>query len=75
MPSTTTVCAVALEPQSTEQSLKRVRCDTKTRALPRTTLVEPTVAKFPLPGKLPRVLTNLGVGIETVDSKVALQYS
>ncbi|KAJ2813906.1 hypothetical protein GGI24_006485, partial [Coemansia furcata] len=73
MPSATTaVNAVALELPSVEQALKGVLGNTKVRAPPRTTLVEPTIAKFPLPCRLPRLLSNLGVGIDTAELKVAL---
>ncbi|KAJ2827266.1 hypothetical protein FBU31_003215 [Coemansia sp. 'formosensis'] len=76
MPSATAaINAVALELPSVEQALKGVLGNTKVRALPRTTLVEPTIAKFPLPCKLPRLLSDLGVGIDTADPKVTLQYS
>ncbi|KAJ2741177.1 hypothetical protein GGI20_005366 [Coemansia sp. BCRC 34301] len=79
MPSTVAVCSVASESQSLEQSLKEVLRDNKAhdsrRRLPSTTLVEPIVAKFPLPGKLPRLLASLGAGIDATDPKVLLQYS
>ncbi|KAJ2687907.1 hypothetical protein IWW39_002598 [Coemansia spiralis] len=75
MPSTIAARAVGLELQSTEQSLREGLCSAKARPLPRTTLVRPAVATFPLPCKPPSILADLGVGIDTNDSSVALQYS
>ncbi|KAJ2492034.1 hypothetical protein IWW37_001748 [Coemansia sp. RSA 2050] len=75
MPSTIAARAAGLEIQSAQKSLKEEPCGAKARSLPRTTLVRPGVATFPLPSKLPKILANLGVGIDTADSHVALQYS
>ncbi|KAJ2162345.1 hypothetical protein GGF46_000709 [Coemansia sp. RSA 552] len=38
-------------------------------------LVGPIAATFPLPARLPTVLSSLGVGIDTDEASVALQYS
>ncbi|KAJ1649672.1 hypothetical protein GGF38_006042 [Coemansia sp. RSA 25] len=79
MPSTVAVHSVASELHSADQSRKDALANSKAhdgrRRLPSTTLIEATVAKFPLPSRLPRLLAGLSVGIDTADPKVALQYS
>ncbi|KAJ2889763.1 hypothetical protein GGI21_006443, partial [Coemansia aciculifera] len=80
MPSTVAARSVASELPLAEHSIKSTLGSTKThegchRRLPNTTLIEPTVAKFPLSSRLPNLLAKLSVGIETTEPGVVLQYS